>query len=606
MHGENKVILKKSFAMKRSIGRQLIIAFFGLAIIPLLLLGSIFSWLSYTAIKSEALILQSEMAKEPAVRLDTLMIEASNYLSVAADMYFLNRQHPDDAITFMKLLMARDPFEKILLIDDQGKITLNLSRLGLSTGELADYSEDPTFVAVQKTEENYYSPVWFDEVDGEPLMIIARSLKDLRTGLSYGALIAHIRLKVMWDLIADVKVLPGQSLYIVDASDRLVAHSNPSLVLRGTTFHVPDHDGVHNGLTGDKTLMAVQTVRYGDQEFNVVAEQKTSDAFVLAEDLLVITSILVVIALAAAGSLGFLVIRQIVKPVQGMARIARNISGGDLSQRVGVRRENELGVLAEAFNSMTSQLQALIDGLEQKVADRTRQLEEAQLELLRQERLATLGKVVATIAHEIRNPLGTVNTSIFSIRIAVEKEDTERIGRAIELAERNIKRCDNIITELLDYTRNLEVRSSMVDLDVWVEEILDEHQLPDGVALRRDLDCGLEVSIDREQMRRALINALANAIHALNEKQSPDRELAIETGRSDRRAEIRIIDNGPGIPENLFEKIFEPLFSTKSFGVGLGLSIIRDIMEAHDGGVDIQSEPGKGTCVVLWVPLDTV
>jgi signal transduction histidine kinase len=592
--------------MKKSIRRQLFIAFVGLAIVPLLLLGGIFSWLSYTAIKGEALKLQTEMAKEPAVRLDTLLLETTNYLSLASDMYFLNRQDRDVAMAFLKMLMVRDPFEKIMVIGDQGETKLSLSRLGLSSDERADHSDDPAFVAVQETGAVYYSPVWFDEVAGEPLMTIARPLMDLRTGLSDGALIAQIRLKVMWELIADVKVLPGQSLYVIDANDRLVAHANPSLVLRGTTFQVPDHEGVHRGLTGETTLMAVQTVRYGNQEFNVVAEQKTADAYALAEDLLMITAILVVLALTAAGGLGLLVVRQIVLPVQSMARTARNISVGDLSQRVKIRANNELGVLAEAFNSMTTQLQALIDGLEQKVDERTRQLETAQKELLQQERLATLGKVIATIAHEIRNPLGTVNTSIFSIRLAMEKEDTVRVQRAIGLAERNIKRCDDIITELLDYTRKLEVRPSKVDLDGWMNEILDEQRFPEEISCRRELGSGLEISIDLEHMRRAVVNTLANAMHALSDTDTPEKELAVETGISDGRAEIRIVDNGSGIPEDLQEKIFEPLFSTKSFGVGLGLSVIRDIMEAHNGGVDIESEAGRGTRVVLWVPLGPV
>jgi signal transduction histidine kinase len=286
-----------------------------------------------------------------------------------------------------------------------------------------------------------------------------------------------------------------------------------------------------------------------------------------------------------------------------MARTARKISGGDLSRRVNIQEDNELGVLAQAFNSMTTQLKVLIDGLEQQVAERTRQLESAQKELLQKERLATLGKVVATIAHEIRNPLGTVNTSIFSIRLAMEKEDASRVERAIGLAERNIKRCDDIITELLDYSRKLEVRPSKVNLDSWMNEILDEQRFPEEISCRRDLACGLKVSIDLEHMRRAVVNTLANAMHALNETESPEKELAVETGVADGRVEIRILDNGAGIPEDLQEKIFEPLFSTKSFGVGLGLSVIRDIMEAHSGGVDIKSDPGWGTKVVLWVPL---
>jgi signal transduction histidine kinase len=337
--------------------------------------------------------------------------------------------------------------------------------------------------------------------------------------------------------------------------------------------------------------------------FHVVAEQKISDAFALAEELLILTTGLIILALSAAGMLGFFVVRRIVQPVQSMAMTAESISAGDLSQRVAVRGSNELGVLAEAFNSMTSQLQTLIDGLEQKVAERTEALESAQLELLQQERLAALGKVIATIAHEIRNPLGTVNTSIFSIGVAVEKKDPERVQRALVLAERNIKRCDNIITELLDYTGKLEIKPEVVAVDDWVGELLDEQRFPEGVVCLRDLHCGLEISFDREHLRRAVLNSLANALHALGEQPASERELIVETRTAGERAEILVIDNGPGIPEKVLHKIFEPLFSTKSFGVGLGLSVIKDIMEAHDGGVEIQSEVGKGTTVVLWVPL---
>jgi signal transduction histidine kinase len=590
--------------MKKSIRRQLIVAFMGLAIAPLIVLGGIFSWMNYDTVKDEVLKLQSEMAREPRIRLETTLENASSQLRLAADMYFLDSRDQDIARSFLKMLMAKEPYEKILLVDHEGKPRISLSRLELSMDSDADYSGDEAFIATQGENEVYFSSVWFDEVAGEPLITIAIPLENLRTGQHDGALIAEIRLKVVWDMIANVKVLPGQSLYIVDSNDRLVAHANPSLVLRGTTFHVPDSDGVHQGLTGEKTLMAIQAVRYGGRTFSVVSEQKTSDAFDLANQLLLVTGILVVLALLASGSLGVLLVRQIVRPIQSISRTAQNISAGDLSQRVKVWSGNEFGILAGAFNSMTTQLQSLVDGLEGKVKERTAQLEAAQLELLQQERLAALGKVIATIAHEIRNPLGTVNTSIFSLRMAMEKEDTVRINRALVMAERNIKRCDSIITEILDYTRKIEIRPSKVDLDIWLGEILEEQKIPETISCQRRFSCGLEMSFDREHMRRAVVNTLANAVHAMSDNDGHAAgELVVETAVVAGRVEIRVIDTGSGIPKEICGKIFEPLFSTKSFGVGLGLAIIRDILEAHGGGVDIRSEVGKGTCVSLWIPM---
>ncbi len=105
-------------------------------------------------------------------------------------------------------------------------------------------------------------------------------------------------------------------------------------------------------------------------------------------------------------------------------------------------------------------------------------------------------------------------------------------------------------------------------------------------------------------MRRAVINVVINAVQALAEEESPGNELKVKTTVAGNRLEIRVIDTGPGIPDDLREKIFEPLFSTKSFGVGLGLAIVEDIMAEHGGGIEIESVVGKGTEVVLWLPVE--
>jgi PAS domain S-box-containing protein len=242
--------------------------------------------------------------------------------------------------------------------------------------------------------------------------------------------------------------------------------------------------------------------------------------------------------------------------------------------------------------------------LEEMVEARTKELKDAQDELVRKERLAALGQLTATVAHEIRNPLGTVQTSVFSIGDAIERKEMKRVDRALSLAARNIRRCDGIITELLDFTRQKELKPATMDIDVWLEDLLNEQKIPEGIECRRAITAGILVPFDSEYLRRAVINVVTNAVQALQEEESPGKELKVKTAVAGDRIEIRVVDTGPGIPEDIRDRLFEPLFSTRGFGVGLGLVIVKDIMEEHGGGIEIESEVGKGTAVVLWLPLE--
>ena len=256
------------------------------------------------------------------------------------------------------------------------------------------------------------------------------------------------------------------------------------------------------------------------------------------------------------------------------------------------------------------ELESYHDHLEELVEERTRELETTQEELIRKERLAALGQLTTTVAHEIRNPLGTVRSCVFSIGDAIERDEMERVERALQLAERNIIRCDNIITELLDYTRDrpLQVEPA-TRIDGWLDALLDEQVIPEDIVCTRELASDAQVSIDCEHLRRAIVNVLDNAVDALQDKEATDNQLNVSTHivSGDRptadRLEIRFSDTGPGIPDDVLDRVFEPLFSTKSFGVGLGLSIVKSILEQHSGGVEIESKVGLGTTVVLWLPV---
>lgn len=249
------------------------------------------------------------------------------------------------------------------------------------------------------------------------------------------------------------------------------------------------------------------------------------------------------------------------------------------------------------------------DRLEELVRERTSKLEQAQKELVRNERLATLGKLIATVSHELRNPLGTVRGSVFLIANKLLGKDLG-VERALDRAERNIVRCDRIIEDLLAYTRTHDLELESVRIDRWLEHTLEEYSFPHDVTVRMQLRSNVVMDVEPERLRRCLINLINNACDAMKAGKSEEEDgskrlsLVSKINEDKQRLEIAVADSGPGIPEDEIEKIMEPLFSTKSFGVGLGLPTVSQIMEQHKGGLEIKSIVGKGTIMILWVPLD--
>lgn len=291
-------------------------------------------------------------------------------------------------------------------------------------------------------------------------------------------------------------------------------------------------------------------------------------------------------------------------------RVARD---QDYSVRANKTAEDELGVLVDAFNGMLetieTQSRTLMDTniqLEQRVSERTTELRDAQANLLRQERLATLGQLTGTVSHELRNPLGTIQASIDVLRSRLENcpDDLER---TLDRITRNIHRCENIINELLDYSCGARPHLQPVLIRPWLQDIIDNYQAHPDVNIDLTVQDDLLCDMDPERMQRAVINVIDNAIHALTESDRPKAvgmpRIVLNAGAEQDRLCIRIEDNGPGIPDKVMERIFEPLFSTRAFGVGLGLAIVQQILEMHGGEVTVSSQEQAGTRVELRLPI---
>lgn len=301
---------------------------------------------------------------------------------------------------------------------------------------------------------------------------------------------------------------------------------------------------------------------------------------------------LICVALLSALAVAFHTVRAMLRALEELRAGTERIGAGDFGHRVNLATSDELGQLGAKFDAMAEKLQ-----------EQVLRREALEGELLRNERLATLGQVIATVSHEIRNPLGTIQTSIYSLRKRIGDQG-DAVSGSLDRADRSIVRCDRIIGELLDYTRTREPHCVETPLDSWLAEVLDDFNFPTGVTVKCNLDSGATLAIDQNRMQGCVVNLLSNACQSMVERSDGQRrcELHFATAQVDGRVEIRVSDTGPGIVPEVLEKIFEPMFSTRTFGVGLGLPIVKKTMEQHGGDVEIVSEVGIGTTATLWLP----
>lgn len=245
--------------------------------------------------------------------------------------------------------------------------------------------------------------------------------------------------------------------------------------------------------------------------------------------------------------------------------------------------------------------------LEDRVEQRTSALRTAEAELLRKERLATLGELTGTMAHELRNPLGSIVTSFAVIKSKLKSSDGD-LTRSFDRAERNIDRCTGIIDDLLEYAQIRAPNCTATVLDRLVRETVEEYSLPGGISLTLDLGLGdREIMVDSEQIRRIILNFIDNSCQSIAARtdfpnQATEGRIEIQTRPAGEAVELSVSDNGVGIPRELMEKIFEPLFSTKPFGVGLGLPNAQNIVSGHGGQLTLDSKPGHGARVVVRLP----
>ncbi|RPJ74867.1 MAG: HAMP domain-containing protein [Acidobacteria bacterium] len=318
--------------------------------------------------------------------------------------------------------------------------------------------------------------------------------------------------------------------------------------------------------------------------------------------------------LALAASVGLFIRGYVIRPLGEMVRATERIAAGDLERRLPVRRSDEIGGLASSFNGMTdslrqarSELHDLNESLERQVQERTTALRDAQAQLIQSEKMSSLGKLAASVAHEINNPLaGILTYSKLLVRLHEEGEMTDKVResctRNLRLVQRETERCSAIVRNLLDFARQRTPMLKELDVSAVAEEALSllAHRLMmQNVALEKSLPPLPLVRADFGQLRQAFVNIALNACEAMN----AGGRLRVVGRQAGQMVELEFADTGPGIPPEHLSRILDPFFTTKEKGTGLGLSVVDGLIDRHGGKLDIQSEVGVGTTVTIRLPI---
>jgi two-component system NtrC family sensor kinase len=336
------------------------------------------------------------------------------------------------------------------------------------------------------------------------------------------------------------------------------------------------------------------------------------------QSILVFTLIFIVIIPAVAGLFIYWFVH---RPVHELTKATARIAEGDLSFRIQERSHDELGQLAGEFNTMTERLQSArqelqqwAETLEQRVQDKTQQLQTATDQIIQAEKMASLGRLSAVVAHEINNPLAGIFTYTKLIRKILDKghlpeEKVPDVRGYLEIMEKETGRCGRIVKELLAFARGGGPSVENIQPNDIVQSVLNLMNYRLGlqqIQVKLELDPQLPfVQANGDKIQQAVLCLVTNACEAMPEGGTLTARSRVSP--DGKAVELLIGDTGPGIPEETRDKIFEPFMSTKTRGdnLGLGLFVTRGNIQRHGGQITFETEIGKGTEFKISLPLQT-
>lgn len=307
----------------------------------------------------------------------------------------------------------------------------------------------------------------------------------------------------------------------------------------------------------------------------------------------------------------FFITSSIIKPLRGMVLATNKIAQGDLNHKVTINFQDEIGQLADSFNQMTENLKKANENLiqwgktlEGRVEERTKELREMQDYLIQSEKLASLGKIAAGVAHEINNPLTSI---LIQTHLMLEKlERKHDFYENLSLIAEETSRCAQIVKGLLEFSRQNPPHKDYADINELIKritQILENQAAFQNIHIIKKLDQNLpQIRLDKNKIQQVFWNLMINASEAM--AKGGTLTIISQFSLDRKYIEVIFIDKGIGIPRENIHKLFDPFFTTKSSGTGLGLAVSYGIIEQHQGKIEVKSEVGQGSVFTISLPLE--
>ncbi|MEM9543481.1 MAG: ATP-binding protein [Cyanobacteria bacterium P01_E01_bin.42] len=607
----------------------------------------------------------SALALEVRTYLDKLQQQLS-YLQKVRDLSVL----PDNIRRSLLEGLTRENnvYEMVAIVSKTGTVLTAIAPY--HRGNARDFAQ----TAIQRTgiataihqQIRYIHPVELNEDLNVPTTTLILPIQDAE-GRAQGVLVAIVNLDFLNSIVARSRIGKTGYVYIVDEQNRIIAKQRTKAEayqkialepLRDRTLiqilnlNLADSFSVYRGLRSDRVL-GTNSFVYG-VNWRIVVELPIQEVYAPIRQLMLVMFVVLAIAITISIILGLRITRSLISPLKDLTDAADRIGHGDFSTRVKIKKRNEWGVLANAFNYMTARIRRSFTTLEQKnneLSETLKKLQNTQLQLVQTEKMSGLGQLVAGIAHEVNNPVnfiyGNLNhaeqyaKSLLDLillyqqyypnpdrEIEAELEDLdigfiqEDFPKLLESMKMGSLRVREIVTSLRNFSRLDEAHFKEANIHEGVDNTL--------VILQNQIKAkpkSREIKIIKNygelplvhcypaQLNQVFMNLLNNAIDALDcfRQSDSDRqpEIAIVTeylpqpqGENDL-VSIRIADNGAGIPDEYKQRIFDPFFTTKPIGqgTGLGLSIsYQIIVETHQGILKCFSTEEKGTIFQIEIP----
>ena len=596
------------------------VALFVAVVCVALLSNGIFDvYFYYKEHKASLIRIQREQAEAAAAKIGQFIKEIESQLGWTTQLPWSAGSIEQRRFDALRLLRQVPAITELAQLDASGKERLRVSRLAMDVvASGTDFSNDPKFMeAVAR--KVYYGPVYFRR-ESEPYMTLAIAGTRRDAGVS----VAEVNLKLIWDVVSQIKVGERGHAYVVDAQGRLIAHPDISLVLRNTDMSRLAQMRAARGesdspsetvqeaenIEGRKVLTASAPV--APLGWRVFVELPADEAYAPLYAALQRLGLILLAALGFAVLAGMFLAGRMVGPIQALRAGAARIGSGDLSQRIAIKTGDELEALANQFNDMAGRLQESYAGLEQKVEERTREVEEKsrQLEIASQHK----SQFLASMSHELRTPLNAIIGLTEMMVTNAARFGTEKAAEPLRRVHRAGSHLLGLINQVLDLSKieagKLELSPETVTLAPLIDEVIGTarqlaEQNKNRLVVESQENLG-SLTVDPMRLRQILFNLLSNACKFTKDGRVTLRVRKVVDGRN--WIEFAVADTGIGMTPEQQAKLFEEFTQADSStarqygGTGLGLAITRKLARMMGGDVTVTSEPGKGSVFTARLP----